>query len=234
MPAPSRQLPSSEFNSLRSAAADHGETNDCAVKAIAVVTGADYSKVWEIMDRRGRAARKGTPMNIIWGALDELGFQHTWVPTNNIIARYPKPHRDVLKSITTHHPDRFAKAWPAGAYLMLTANHILAIVDGVNHDWTRGRAKRCQGLYIITPKSDAGSPVAALGTHVIARAGENGVTVYYAGRVLSTNGNRWTSNVEDAIKLSDDTDGAAVLSREFILSCVCDREPGIAAWIQRV
>ena len=66
-----------------------------------------------------------------------------------MIARYPGAHK-ALRNVTTHHPERFSDVWRDGkTYLMYTRGHVLAIVNGVNHDWTRGRAKRCKALYEV-------------------------------------------------------------------------------------
>jgi hypothetical protein len=34
---------------------------------------------------------------------------------------------------------------------MFTRGHVLAIVNGVNHDWSRGKALRAWNLYEVQP-----------------------------------------------------------------------------------
>jgi hypothetical protein len=153
MPRATRQSKTTAFKELQAAASSVNENNDCAVKAVAIACNADYHIVRDMMERLGRQTGKGTPWEVIYAAIDQLGYKRVWVNEYDLIRQYPKGHRDVLKSVTTHHPDRFNAVWANGkTYLMSTGGHILAIVNGVNHDWTRGTARRCKGLWEVVPK----------------------------------------------------------------------------------
>ena len=56
----------------------------------------------------------------------------------------------MLKGVTTHHMDRFNKVWADGnTYMVRIEGHILTVVNGVSHDWTRGRAKRVTNIWKI-------------------------------------------------------------------------------------
>ena len=50
------------------------ETNDCAVKAVAIVTGVDYGRAHILFSAFGRVHGKGTPFRITAQVMDELGF----------------------------------------------------------------------------------------------------------------------------------------------------------------
>jgi hypothetical protein len=127
-----------------------GENNDCAVKAVAAVCQRPYREVLELMYRLGRKPRQGTPMNIIFSALRQFGY--TTVPHQPhrlIQERYPNGGRG-YSSITTHHPARLQQVWKDGKrYLFLTPTHILAVIDGANHDWTVGTSKRISTVYEV-------------------------------------------------------------------------------------
>ena len=153
MPAAKPAPKTSLFSALQSQAIQNNETNDCAVKAIAIATNTDYATVLAMMNKAGRRRGKGTPWWVIWETLDHLGFQANKVYVRSeFIDHYPKGHQ-ILKSVTTHHPDRFNKVWANGkTYLMCTRNHILAVVNGVNHDWTRGSARPAWAVYEVSPK----------------------------------------------------------------------------------
>jgi hypothetical protein len=130
------------FHSLSAAAASIGETNDCSVKAVAAVCGVDYLVAHEAMRKQGRKNRKGAMTWDIKQAVSSLGFVTQKIPSNEFIGRYPGNHKK-LKSVTSHHPDRFNKVWADGnTYLVFTARHVLAVVNGINHDWSKGRALR--------------------------------------------------------------------------------------------
>ena len=134
----------------RNEAAAKNESNDCAVRAVAALTNTPYEVVHAMMARKGRKARKGTPWPIIIATLQDLGFNLERRPAYDFISRYPGSHATALKSVTTHHPDRFPEVWRDGkAYMFSTRAHVAAIVNGVNHDWTRGAARRCLDIYEV-------------------------------------------------------------------------------------
>jgi len=127
----------------------HAETNDCAVKAIAAATDAPYTTVLNALYAAGRRPRRGTPMAATEQVMQQLGFRMVPVLMSHFIEQYPAPHH-TLRSVTTHHPDRFRKVWADGqTYLLRTRSHILCVKNGVNLDWTRGKAKRAWRIYRV-------------------------------------------------------------------------------------
>lgn len=152
MPRPTAQGRSEVYAAHLAQGRDMNERNDCAVRAVAAATGRPYDEVHALFSAEGRRDARRTPVSITWAVLKQLGFRTECRHEREFIAQYPGSHARVLKSVTTHHPDRFPGAWKNGkTYLMFTPGHILAIVDGVNHDWTRGRALRATGIYEVLP-----------------------------------------------------------------------------------
>ena len=132
------------------AAQSKGERGDCAVRAVAALTDTSYEVVHAIMAEKGRKHGRGTPWSTIWATFEELGFKAVKRHVFEFIERYPGTHATALKSVTTHHPDRFPNVWKDGkSYLFCTREHVLAVINGVNHDWTRGKAKRAKYIYEI-------------------------------------------------------------------------------------
>lgn len=142
MPAIKKVSYTQTFSKLNEISFDAREYNDCAVKAVALVCGVEYKKALDKMTELGRKARRGTDFFIIDQAIKFFGKRTARIDKREIIANYPSPHRDVLKSITTHHPRRFNKVWPKGTYLLYSKGHVSACIDGVVHDWAINRAKR--------------------------------------------------------------------------------------------
>ena len=103
----------------------HGETNDCAVKAVAIIANADYDEVHALMAKHGRKVGKGTPWTAIWATLKELGV---WVG--------PEDREAPTRCKTVRH---LPAALPKGRWLVYTRGHILAVIDGEVMDWTEGR-----------------------------------------------------------------------------------------------
>ncbi len=152
MPRPKTQGRSEVYATHLAQGRGLNEANDCAVRAVAAATGRPYDEVHALFKTAGRGDARRTPTSITWDVLKQLGFRTEQRFSQHFIAQYPGSHARVLKSVTTHHPDRFPGAWKNGkTYLMFTPGHILAVVDGVNHDWTRGKALRAQIIFEVLP-----------------------------------------------------------------------------------
>ena len=153
MPRPTRTSKSALYHDCFVAAVALKERNDCSVRTMVAVSGRPYDEVHAMFLEEGRRARRATPVEVSWAVLRRLGFAAELVPTREMIARYPGAHARVLRSVTTHHPDRFPAAWRDGAtYILFTPGHMLAVVNGVNHDWSRGRALRATAIFRVQPR----------------------------------------------------------------------------------
>ena len=131
-----------QFNALCENTTARNEKNDCSVKAVALVCGVSYDVAHATMAELGRKAGRGASTSSIEQAVLKLGKTLEPVNPKNIIAQYPGVHKN-LQNVTTHHPARFNEVWKnGGTYLAYIRGHVLAIVDGVVHDWTVGKAKR--------------------------------------------------------------------------------------------
>ena len=126
------------------------ESNDCAVKTVSVAAGIDYATVHERFSKHGRKSRKGASTAMMLNVMRSFGFG--WQTINMrvfIESRYPGRHR-CLKSVTSHHPDRFPSAFNDGSvYIMVTVNHAFAVRDGAVHDYSRNAALRVIGMYKV-------------------------------------------------------------------------------------
>jgi hypothetical protein len=149
MPAIKKVSYTTVFSQLNNASFAAGETNDCGVKAVALVATVPYDVARQALADRGRKARKGTYTHDILATVRAAGKEVTQVNPRDIIARYPSPHRNVLRSVTTHHPRRFNKVWPKGRYLLFSKRHVSAVIDGELHDWAINSAKRVQAIYEV-------------------------------------------------------------------------------------
>lgn len=137
------------YKQLVDEASQERENKDCSVKAIAISCGVHYKDARKALANEGRKNGKGAYTHQILNAAKALGRTATKVDVRKFIDKYPGVHSN-LKSITTHHPERFHDVWEDGkTYLAFTSNHVLAIVNGVNHDWTVTRQKRITALYVI-------------------------------------------------------------------------------------
>jgi hypothetical protein len=128
---------------------DHKETDDCSVKAIAIVCDIPYEEALKVATVHGRKPRRGMKTGQITKAVESLGFKLEPVDSKDFIAKYPAPHNG-LQNVTTHHPDRFQEVFADGhKYLFYTKGHILAVVNGANHDHTRGKKKFVKSIWRV-------------------------------------------------------------------------------------
>lgn len=142
-----------EYSAVEKYAKDFGDNNFCGPVSVALLTGESYEKVAAMMAEEGRKPKQGTYQHITNNVLDKLGFKRTRVDIKAIISSYPKPHCDVLKNMTTHHPRRFPGCIdPNKMYMAHCRGHVLAIAGGVVQDWTINRSLRIYKLEEVTRK----------------------------------------------------------------------------------
>lgn len=126
-----------KFPKLMRKMQEHGETNDCGVKCLAIVCRTNYENAHRVAQKMGRKPRKGTPWN--WQTLrlagNELGYVF-------------KPCRADLhgKTITTA-----ARDLQRGYYAVLVSRgrHVVAVHNGQIHDWTEGRRHRVYAVWKV-------------------------------------------------------------------------------------
>lgn len=117
----------------------HNETNDCAVKAVAIACNVAYSTAHAALKKHGRRDRKGTFHYTTFEAIKELGFKADRVTLNN------------KRTMRTVGFD-----CPRGRCLVFVHKHVAAMVDGKVQDWSAGRCHRVKSVYVIT---DPNAPV---------------------------------------------------------------------------
>lgn len=126
-----------------------GDQNQCGVIAVSVVAGIPYDQALELLTKWGRVKGKGTPNWIIHKVLEELGFKVEDYPASEIVKLYPGRHSE-KRWVTTHHPSRFHSVWPKGVFLLYPRAHVLAVVDGVVHDWSSQNSLQVKSIFKVT------------------------------------------------------------------------------------
>lgn len=150
MPRIKKREPSKLYLDHQERAQATGDKNDCAVKALAVVTGLPYEQVQRALEQAGRSKKDGTFQWQMEQAAGLLGYRMVRLPDSwhkAMIASYPGAHKG-LNSLTTHHPRRFKSRWKDVEPLLIhTSRHYAAFRDGEVHDWTVNHACRIKTLY---------------------------------------------------------------------------------------
>lgn len=141
------------YRQTRAQAASTGDNNFCSPVAVSLLTDTPVEVVAAMMEEWGRKKGQGTYNAITNKVLDQLGFKRVRVDLSEVISTYPRPHCDVLKNITTHHPRRFPAAFNKDKrYLAECRGHVLAIVGGEVQDWSINQSLRIITLQEIVRK----------------------------------------------------------------------------------
>ena len=114
-----------------------GETNDCAVRALALVLRISYETAHSALERAGREFQDGTPRGVTETAIALLGFRirRRWSPTRLalVTGRRGRP--------STAHALLDPEAWAEVPDMLLFVHrHVAALVDSKVEDWTQNHA----------------------------------------------------------------------------------------------
>lgn len=133
--------PSSLYNSIAKDSIAHSETNDCAVKAVSIVTGKPYDQVHAIFENLGRKKGEGSNLYQIKESVNYFGFSYEYVRLEKLQELRKSYHNYNVKRLTLKQSLMFPENWKEhfhGKYLLYTRCHVTACVDGVIHDHMYG------------------------------------------------------------------------------------------------
>lgn len=124
-----------------------GETNDCAVRAIAVSCGVSYKEAHEALRTQGRKKRGGAS-NFQWiAAIRELGFHvnevtgHFQAEEFDATGRKPLVFKTALKAPEHLDPDR--------RFILQSSGHVAAWNGEEIVDWSKGTRTRIRQIFEV-------------------------------------------------------------------------------------
>lgn len=110
------------------------ERADCAVRAVAAVTGRPYRTVHDRFIRGGRKPGCRSANGLAEKVTIQLGFVlEPWEVTSRTI-----------RTLERELPSK-------GSFLISVRGHLLAVVDGETRDWSSGRCKHILEVWRIVP-----------------------------------------------------------------------------------
>lgn len=113
----------------------YNETNCCSVIAVASLCDISFGKARKIMEKHGRKHRKGS-----WAFLDVIVKRgYKFIPVTEYDGTFVKKLGDRL---------------PSGNYCIITAQHVLAMHDGVVNDHSADTARRIKRMWKVEKCSD--------------------------------------------------------------------------------
>ena len=138
-----------EFEDLYSASRSLNESNDCTVKAVALVCGVTYQEAHAEMKRRGRKDRRGAFAWQYKAAVEHFGKRIITRTANEFISQYPGIHK-TLSHVTSHHPRRFPGVFSKDkVYLLRSRSHVLAVIGGEVKDWSINKSLRIIDIWEV-------------------------------------------------------------------------------------
>jgi hypothetical protein len=114
------------------------ESKDCAVKAVAVVTGKPYKVAHAALKSNGRSNRCGTPRSVTISAIESLGFKVSLLDDKHAMRK-----AKTLRTLESKVPSR-------GMFLVCVKKHIIGVRAGMIQDWTEGRCNRIIEIYRVS------------------------------------------------------------------------------------
>lgn len=98
------------------------QSNDCTVRALALVTGLPYDEVYDRCALEGRKCGKGMHLKDWLPAATVGGYRFVWTP-------FP-----AIKGQRRMNPVTFARKYPEGRFILRLSKHVVACVNGVIMD----------------------------------------------------------------------------------------------------
>lgn len=131
------------------------ESNDCAVRTVAITTKTDYREVWNLFRDLGRKNNRGTPAGITVAALNKLGYavklplSGEIVPCDAVDDSWVLEFEPLGKRKSFTLKSIMDVVNPRKIYTAVTRNHIAAIVNGEMEDIYKGRRFHVVALWEI-------------------------------------------------------------------------------------
>jgi len=147
------------YNTIKYDTGEMNETNDCAVKALAIVGNLPYRVAHAALKDAGRKNRRGTLVPQIEEATKTLGLK--------TLNKVDAPRKVTGAGYTAC---TIPTLYPTGRHIVYTRGHVFALIEGIVQDWTAGRRHRITGVVticngeattpaIITPPKPTPKPV---------------------------------------------------------------------------
>ncbi len=132
---PRKEIPPTDlYRKLNTKSNEIGEENDCTVIALAIALNIQYEDAHAALELAGRKTMSGASWYTLFKAIDILDYKLDEV-------RKPEEIKTIKKA------EEYFKE--KGHYILDTSKHVAAMIDGVVHDWSRGRALRVKRIFKV-------------------------------------------------------------------------------------
>jgi hypothetical protein len=132
------------YRNVKNRSLERGETNDCAVISMTLVTGEPYDKVHSLFAKCGRIFREGVWPKVANGVMHELGVKYYRYNKEEITEMGKKVGLTTVLFTNVHNILK-----EDTRYLMISRRHSAAIIDKKVVDWSEGTNRAVIGLVEI-------------------------------------------------------------------------------------
>tara|TARA_Y100000310_G_scaffold324033_1_gene385363 strand:- start:1094 stop:1501 length:408 start_codon:yes stop_codon:yes gene_type:complete len=115
------------------------QDRDCTVRALAVVCNLGYDAAYDLLKNRGRKSHNGAFFPNRAADDEAAGHIFKW-------RAFP-----AVKGQRRMSPPQFCSEYPTGRFIIKTAKHVTAVIDGTVYDIQRIRDNRCvYGCWLVS------------------------------------------------------------------------------------
>lgn len=119
------------------------EANDCSVVAVHKTTRVSYKVVHKVFSKMGRVNQTGSTGFMITQVIQALGYRSKPIYHECFMNRDRRQY--TAKTV--------AEAFTGGVYMVYFKGHVVAMVDGVIHDWIAESNHKVVQIREVIPKS---------------------------------------------------------------------------------
>ena len=120
-----------KFDMMNAIAAELGEENDCAVRAVAFATSTPYTDVRNKLRKKGRGTGEPTETETFMAVVLQCGKKF------NLLS-------DIKGDVTTVMGEL-----KRGVYIVTTKDHVFAVINGQKADYRNGAADQVEEVYEV-------------------------------------------------------------------------------------
>jgi len=124
------------------------QRRDCTTRATAKAFNMSYEEAEILMQKHGKRPNFGFPYDdFIYTEFESA--KHT---TGTLYGRFFVRRINYMKTKRSMTAATFAKRHQKGTYILLSANHVAALIDGIIYDTWDSKKKILKMVYVITPR----------------------------------------------------------------------------------
>ena len=153
------------YKNVRPSREHFGETNDCSVIAVSIVTNESYEKALHVLDHNGREFRKGSYPDQQQAALRDLGYEKATISGYTLLKywnlftggrpnRKPDAHDKLYRTFTIKNLVENPELLDGATALVRVKGHVAAWKNDQLEDWSKTTKMRIREIDIVWKRGE--------------------------------------------------------------------------------